>query len=107
MLRLLCLSIVCFVTTGAQDAAATGPRRCTDLVAFFDRWASSRSEHSDGARNHARIRATIECERGDHPAGIARIEALLVERKFEVPVEVGEPPLYYPSGDVAELPADR
>src|SRR5690348_8008611 len=36
--------------------------RCAELVAYFDRYGGTgRSEDSDGARNHTRISAQIEC----------------------------------------------
>ena len=38
--------------------------RCTQLVAFYDYYGRSRSNNSDGARNHTRISANIDCERG-------------------------------------------
>jgi len=30
------------------------------------------------------------------------MEALLVNKRFEVPVEIGQAPLYYPIGDAAD-----
>jgi hypothetical protein len=82
-------------------AAEPAKQRCQDLVAFFDRWGTTRGEHTDGARNHTRIGANIDCERGDHDSGIRQMEALLAAKRFEVPVEVGEAPLYYPDDATA------
>jgi hypothetical protein len=83
----------------------TARERCEDLVDFFDRWGSTRSGHTDGARNHIRIAAKIDCERGDYVAGIARMEALLAARKFEIPTDVGEAPMYFPDEEAAEAEA--
>ncbi len=118
MLRLLALSATALALAAADvpPAAATGltiqagtpaKERCEDLVAFFDRWGTSRGEHTDGARNHTRIAANIDCERGDYAAGIRQMEELLADKRFEVPVEVGEAPLYYPEEGATEPAAAR
>jgi len=86
----------------ALSADLAAKRRCTDLVAFYDRWGTTRTEHNEGARNTRRIAAAIDCERGDHAAGIAEMEALLVDKKFEVPVDVGQVPMYFPDENVAQ-----
>jgi hypothetical protein len=91
-------------TAIATPVAAADPgakKRCSALTAFFDRWGSSRSEHSDGARNHVRIAAGIECERGRYETGIEQMETLLLRKNFDVPLEVGEAPLYEPVGRTA------
>jgi len=77
-------------------ASESARERCEDLVAFFDRWGATRAEHSDGARNHTRIGAEIDCDRGHFDAGITGMEALLARKKFEVPADVGEAPMYFP-----------
>lgn len=59
--------------------------RCGQLVAFFDRYAVSRGENSDGPRNHTRIGAVIECERTNYRTGIDTMAALLVRKAFVVP----------------------
>jgi hypothetical protein len=59
--------------------------RCAQLVAFFDRYGVSRSENSDGPRNHTRIGAAIACERHHYRACIDTMAALLVRKAFEVP----------------------
>lgn len=59
--------------------------RCSELVAFFDRYGVSRGEHSDGPRNHTRIGAAIECERANYRTGIDTMAALLVRKAFVVP----------------------
>jgi hypothetical protein len=104
--RLLVSSLIAIAAVAAVShplLAHPAKERCEDLVAFFDRWGTSRGEHTDGARNHTRIGANIDCERGHYEAGIRQMEALLIAKRFEVPVEVGEAPLYYPDEDVAEV----
>lgn len=66
--------------------------RCAQLVAFFDYYGVSRGENSDGARNHTRIGATIECSRTHYRTGIDTMAALLVHKAFVVP-KPGTPPL--------------
>ena len=65
----------------AVDPAA----RCAQLVAFYDRYGRSRSLNSDGGRNHTRIGANIDCERGLYEKGIAIMEDLLRRKAFDVP----------------------
>jgi hypothetical protein len=59
--------------------------RCAQLVAFYDRYGVGRSTNSDGRRNHTRIAASIDCERGQYAAGIAAMEDLLRRKAFDVP----------------------
>jgi hypothetical protein len=59
--------------------------RCAREIAFFDRYGSTRGEHDDGRRNHTRIGAEIDCDRGDYEKGIAAMEDLLRRKKFDVP----------------------
>jgi len=59
--------------------------RCAQLVAFYDRYGRSRSLNSDGGRNHTRIGANIDCERGHYEKGIAIMEDLLRKKAFDVP----------------------
>jgi hypothetical protein len=59
--------------------------RCAQLVAFFDYYGVSRGENSDGARNHTRIGAVIECERTHYRTGIDTMAILLVHKAFDVP----------------------
>jgi hypothetical protein len=101
--RLLVSSLIAIAAVSQPLLAHPAKERCQDLVAFFDRWGTSRGEHTDGARNHTRIAANIDCERGHYEAGIREMEALLIAKGFEVPVEVGEAPLYYPDEDAAEV----
>ncbi len=59
--------------------------RCTQLIAFFDRFGASRSNNSDGRRNHTRIAAEIDCDRGFYAEGIATMDDLLRRKKFTPP----------------------
>jgi hypothetical protein len=95
-----------FAADPAADAAAK--KRCNDLVAFYDRWGATRTpDNSDGARNHRRINAAFDCERGDYEKGIAKMEALLHDKGFEVPVDVGEGPMYFPDENRGQAQAPR
>lgn len=60
--------------------------RCAQEIAFFDRYGASRSENSDGQRNHIRIGAEIDCQRGRYKEGITAMEDLLRRKKFDVPL---------------------
>jgi hypothetical protein len=59
--------------------------RCSQLVAYFDRYGVGRGENSDGPRNHTRIGAAIECERANYRQGIDTMAALLKRKAFDVP----------------------
>lgn len=56
--------------------------RCTREIALFDRYGASRTENSDGPRNHTRIGAEIDCQKGNYVDGILAIENLLLRKKF-------------------------
>ena len=85
-----------FAADPAADAVAK--KRCDELVAYYDRWGATRTpDNSDGARNHRRINAAFDCERGDYETGIAKMEALLHDKGFTVPTDVGEGPMYFPN----------
>ncbi len=83
--------VLAFVLTAGManpGSAQTTPdleTRCTQLISYFDRYGASRSLNSDGRRNHTRIGASIDCERGRHESGIATMEDLLRRKKFTVP----------------------
>ena len=83
--------------------------RCDQLVAYYDYYNVSRSENSDGRRNHTRIGAEIDCERGHYDVGIKTMERLLANKAFTVP----QPDVAStPDGrvrpiDTARLPAGR
>jgi len=59
--------------------------RCDQLISIYDRYGASRGENSDGARNHTRIGAGIDCEQGRYAEGAAAMEGLLKRKHFEVP----------------------
>src|SRR5215475_7069010 len=114
MLHLPPLSTIAFAVIALAAAASpawsadpVAKKRCTDLVAFFDRWGSTRSEHTDGVRNMTRIGAAIDCEHGDYATGIATMETLLASKKFDVPVDVGEAPMFFPNENQAQAHALR
>ena len=71
-------------TTVAQTSADL-KARCDQLTAYYDRFGVGRPENSDGARNHTRIAAGLECERGNYETGISTMEALLKNKHFDVP----------------------
>lgn len=101
--RLLCavaalLTVSMAVPTAAQMLAAPAPAkemtparlawlsgRCAELVAFFDYYGADRGEHSDGARNHTRIGAAIECSRTHYRTGIETMAILLKGKAFDLP----------------------
>lgn len=59
--------------------------RCAQLVAFFDDSGVSRGENSDGARNHTRIGASIECSRTNYRSGVGTMAVLLKHKAFDLP----------------------
>ena len=71
-------------TAQAQTAAAQ-KARCSQLIAYYDRFGVGRSNNSDGRRNHTRIDAEIDCAKGLYAEGIATMEALLLRKKFTPP----------------------
>ncbi len=83
------LSAVVMSAALANPAAAQSngdlKARCDQLTSYFDRYGSSRSESSDGARNHTRIAAGLDCEHGHYAEGITSMEALLKRKNFDVP----------------------
>jgi len=68
-----------------DDSGARLQARCAQLIAYFDRYGASRSAHTDGRRNHTRLGAEIDCNRGLYAQGIAAMETLLRNKAFEVP----------------------
>jgi hypothetical protein len=74
----------------AQNSAAVPSNadlkaRCDQLISMYDRYGASRGENSDGARNHTRIGAGIDCASGHAAEGVAAMEELLRDKKFETP----------------------
>ena len=86
--------------TPARSAWLKG--RCSQLVAFFDRYGVSRGENSDGPRNHTRIGAVIECERSHYRQGIDTMAALLQRKAFDTP-EPGTPAVEPEDIDAANI----
>ena len=86
-LRVIGALLVCSMgLTGATVVSAQAPppdlkARCTELLEFYDWYGADRSENSDGARNHTRISAGMDCTRGRYAEGVALMEALL-RRKY-------------------------
>src|SRR5882757_108362 len=77
-------------SASAQNSASTSTSpdlkaRCDQLISYFDRYGASRSENSDGARNHTRIAAGLDCEKGHYAEGVGTMEALLKQKNFDVP----------------------
>src|SRR5713101_7932280 len=77
-------------SASAQNSASasTSPdlkARCEQLISYYDRYGAGRSENSDGARNHTRIGAGIDCENGHYAEGVTSMEALLKQKRFDVP----------------------
>src|SRR5215468_8794438 len=79
-----------------QASASNLKARCDQLISYYDRYGVGRGENSDGARNHTRIAADLDCQQGRYEQGISAMEALLRRKNFDVPPA--------PSG-VAETPA--
>lgn len=59
--------------------------RCSQLIAYYDRYGMGRSTDSDGRRNHTRIGAAIDCSNGLYAKGIQTMEDLLRRKKFTPP----------------------
>jgi hypothetical protein len=77
-------------SASAQNSASTSTSpdlkaRCDQLISYFDRYGAGRSENSDGARNHTRIGAGLDCENGHYAEGVAAMETLLKNKNFDVP----------------------
>jgi len=90
------IAIAVVATAGLMNSAiaqnsATAPSnadlkaRCQRLISTYDRYGASRGENSDGARNHARIGAEIDCQQGRYGQGVAAMETLLKQKHFDVP----------------------
>ena len=83
------------IATG-QMTTAQLKARCSQLISFYDRWAVSRSNDSDGRRNFTRLSAEFDCRRGLYAEGIATMDNLIRVKKFTPP----------PSG-LPDLPPDE
>jgi hypothetical protein len=80
------MEIVALLVAAQLAQATVNPAvRCAQLVAFYDRYGVGRSTNSDGRRNHTRVAAELDCQRGDYRKGIATMEDLLRRKAFAVP----------------------
>jgi len=80
------MEIVALLVAAQLAQATVSPAaRCAQLVSYYDRYGASRSNNSDGRRNHTRIAAEFDCQRGDYQKGIAIMEGLLRRKAFTVP----------------------
>jgi hypothetical protein len=83
---MIALLLVLTAQAAAPPAAdAPAKARCSQLIAYYDRFAVGRSGDSDGRRNHTRMGAEIDCARGHYAKGIAVMETLLRNKKFTPP----------------------
>src|SRR5882762_2210543 len=111
LVRTSLLAMVVFTGAGSalgqtnEDLKA----RCDQLVAYYDYYNVSRSENSDGRRNHTRIGAEIDCGRGNYEVGIKAMEGLLIAKNFTVPESnvASTPDGRVRPIDTARLPAVR
>jgi hypothetical protein len=91
LVRSTMMLAVMLTASSAPPAFAQSPSsskvRCSQLMTFFDWYGASRSENSDGARNHARIAAGLDCQSGRTAEGVATMEDLLRRKKFDVPAQ--------------------
>jgi hypothetical protein len=85
----ICVIAVVLIADMANPASAqTTPdpkARCAQLLAYYDRYGSSRGEDSSGSRHMTRIGAGIDCDHGRYEEGIRAMEDLLKQKKFTVP----------------------
>jgi hypothetical protein len=80
------MEIVALLVAAQPAQASVSPQaRCAQLVAYYDRYGVGRSTNSDGRRNHTRIAAELDCQRGDYQKGIAAMEDSLRRKAFTVP----------------------
>ena len=85
----LILSAGMVTSASAQNTASSSTgdlkARCDQLISYFDRYGASRGENSDGARNHTRLGAEMDCKNGRAAEGVAAMEDLLKRKHFDVP----------------------
>lgn len=80
---LICSAILMSAGPLSAQPAPDLKARCAQLLEFFDWYGADRSENSDGARNHTRIAAGIDCTNGRYAEGVAAMEALLKRKGFD------------------------
>ena len=91
--RLVLLSALALVlgATGEASTPAAAQTteqlkaRCSQLIAYYDRYGASRSLNSDGRRNTTRMDAEVDCSRGLYAEGISTLENLFQRKKFAPP----------------------
>jgi len=87
----------------ASASATREPKaRCAQLLAYYDRYGSSRGEDSSGTRHIARMGAGVDCDHGRYEMGIKAMEDLLASKKFPVP-----PPCSEDRRQASELPGSN
>jgi len=87
-MRMRLSSVMSFAVLSLAEAApaqtaADLKARCTRLLAFYEWYGAGRKENSDGARNHAYVGASIDCQRGRYAEGIATMVRLLERKRFD------------------------
>lgn len=87
MLAVLAFALVLKAASFAAQAqtAVELKARCSQLIAYYDRFGVGRSNNSDGRRNHTRIGAEIDCTSGLYTEGISTMEDLLRRKRFTPP----------------------
>ena len=84
----IALAIAVMSSSAIAQNSATAPNtadlkaRCDQLISMYDRYGVSRGENSDGARNHTRIGAEVDCANGHAAEGVAAMEDLLKRKKY-------------------------
>ena len=84
----LAFALVLTAGMASSVVAQTSPdlkARCDQLTSYYGRYGVGRSENSDGARNHTRIAAGMDCQQGQYEKGISAMEALLKSKNLDVP----------------------
>ncbi len=82
----IALALEAGLLSAAQaQTAAELKSRCSQLIAYYDRYGMGRSTDSDGRRNHTRIGAEIDCANGLYAEGIQAMEDLLRRKKLTPP----------------------
>ena len=86
------MEIVALLVAAQLAQATVSPAaRCAQLVAYYDRYGVGRSNNSDGRRNHTRIAAELDCQRGDYQKGIAIMEDLVAQEGLHRAAARAEP----------------
>ncbi len=88
---LICFAILMSAGPLSAQPAPDPKTRCAELLEFFDWYGADRSENSDGARNHTRIAAGVDCSQGRYTEGVAAMEALLKRKAFDPSASLATP----------------